>query len=79
MLFPDLGVGSSQTVQTWLFQTWFYAAVLFCALLHSFVDLRLRSFALILDFLRPTALRTPRLAITFMVTAKLPSLLLNSA
>ena len=33
----------------------------FCALLHSFADLRLRSFALSCVFLRPTTLKRPRL------------------
>ena len=36
----------------------FYAEAHFCALLHTFADLRLRSFALICVFLRPTAFRT---------------------
>ena len=51
----SLKLGSSQT---WLFQTWlfaFYAEALFRALLRSFADLRLRSFALICALLRAFA------------------------
>ena len=68
-----LGVNRIGSSQTWLFQTWLFASfftqteALFCALLRSFVDLRLRSFALICVFLRPTTVKTleqPRLGTT---------------
>ena len=49
----------------------FYAEALFCTLLRSFADLRLRSFALICFApicmsLRPTAVRTTRLGTSDM-------------